>query len=171
MDYLTTIWSGIQVYAILMLCMEVFRLTFNSLRILANNSTPLCYLKKLAIRGQISRRIGGYNSTWVIFDSELSNLALTIRAIFKWVQSGLVFVLRLNRILGFQYKVSTRPRTQTFKIRLENESRIGTPLCKKFDSLICSGLFTQLLLLNYLKGCRKKSPAHTPFHFLEFDAL
>ena len=32
------------------------------------------------IRGQISRKIGGFNSTQVIFDSELSNSALTIRA-------------------------------------------------------------------------------------------
>ena len=43
-------------------------------QILANNSTPLRYL------GQISRWIGGCNSTLVIFDSELSNSALTIPA-------------------------------------------------------------------------------------------
>ena len=53
-------------------------------QILANDSTPLCYSKKTRysgiILGGISRRIGGYNLTQVIFHSELSNLALTIRA-------------------------------------------------------------------------------------------
>ena len=43
-----------------------------------------------------------------------------------WVWTGLVFVLRLNTILGFEYWASTRPRLQTFKIRLENKSWVGT---------------------------------------------
>ena len=48
--------------------------------------------------------------------------------IFKQVQTGLVFVLQLNTILGFQYRASTPTRLQTFKIRIENESRVDTPL-------------------------------------------
>ena len=41
--------------------------------------------------------------------------------------------IRLNTILGFQYRASTRLRLQTFKIRLENESRVGTPLRRNLD--------------------------------------
>ena len=50
--------------------------------------------------------------------------------IFARVQTGLLFVLRLNTILGFQYRASTQLRLQTFKIRLENETRVGTPICR-----------------------------------------
>ena len=53
-------------------------------QISANNSTPLCYSKINSylgiIRGRISCQIRGYNSTRVIFESELSNSAFTIRA-------------------------------------------------------------------------------------------
>ena len=38
------------------------------------------------------------------------------------------FVLRLNTILGFQYRASTRLRLQVFKTQFENESRVGTPI-------------------------------------------
>ena len=31
-------------------------------------------------------------------------------------------------IFGFKYRASTRPRLLAFKIRLENESRVGTPI-------------------------------------------
>ena len=48
--------------------------------------------------------------------------------VFEQVRTGLVFVLRLNTILGFQYRALTRLRLQTFKTRLENESRVGTPI-------------------------------------------
>ena len=48
--------------------------------------------------------------------------------IFEQLQTGLVFVIRLNTILGFRYRASTRPRQQTFMIWLENESRVGTPI-------------------------------------------
>ena len=50
--------------------------------------------------------------------------------IFERFGTGLVFVLWLNTILGFQYQASTLPRLQTFKTRLENESQIGTPICQ-----------------------------------------
>ena len=39
-----------------------------------------------------------------------------------------ITVLQLNTILGFQYRASTQLRLQTFKIRTENESRVGTLL-------------------------------------------
>ena len=55
--------------------------------------------------------------------------------IFKQVRTGLVIVLRLNTISGFQYWASTRPRTQTFKSRLKNESRVGTLLCRNLLSI------------------------------------
>ena len=48
--------------------------------------------------------------------------------IFERFLIGLVFVLCLNTIFGFHYRASTRPRSQTFQIRLENESPDGTPL-------------------------------------------
>ena len=35
-------------------------------------------------------------------------------------------MLRLITILGFQNRALTRPRIQTFKIRLKDESRVGT---------------------------------------------
>ena len=59
-------------------------------------------------RVRIPSRIGGYKSTRIMFESELKNSAFTIRAsaladIFERVQTGLVFGLRLNTILGFQY--------------------------------------------------------------------
>ena len=86
-------------------------------QISANNSTPLCYLKKTwysaIIRVRISSRIGGNNST---------------RVIFERVRTGLVIVLGLTTILGFKYRASTQLRLQTFKTRLENESRVSTPI-------------------------------------------
>ena len=51
--------------------------------------------------------------------------------IFKQVWTRLVIVLRLIRILGFQNQAS--PRIQTFKIRLENKSRGGTPLHQNLE--------------------------------------
>ena len=44
-------------------------------------------------------------------------------------------MLRLNMILGFQYRASTRPRLQTFKIRFENEYQVGTPIRQNLDNL------------------------------------
>ena len=63
---------------------------------------------------------------------------LTIRVLFGVeyhvesgdIRTGLIFVLHLNSIFGLQYRASTRPRSQTFKIPLEKESRVGTPLCQ-----------------------------------------
>ena len=92
------------------------------------------------IQSRILRRIGGYNLTRVIFELELSNSAFTICAstladIFEQFRTGLVFVLRLNTILGFRYRAWIRPRTQTYKIRLENESRVGRyPALPKFGA-------------------------------------
>ena len=124
-------------------------------QISANKTTPLRYSKITRysgiIPGRISCRSGGNNSTQIIFELELLNLAFkfgfhnlcfmisrviviirfSIRVwtvIFELVPTGLVFVLPLSTILGFHYRASTRPRTQTFKIRLEIESRVGTPL-------------------------------------------
>ena len=56
------------------------------------------------------------------------------RMIFERVQTGLVFVLRLNTILGFQCRASTRPRLQTFKIHLEKESWVATPIRRNLVS-------------------------------------
>ena len=39
-------------------------------------------------------------------------------------------MLRLNTILGFKYQALTQPKSQSFKIRLENESRVG-PLIRR----------------------------------------
>ena len=50
--------------------------------------------------------------------------------VFEQFRTGLVFLLRLNTIFGFKYRASTRPRLQAFKIRLENESRVG-PLMRQ----------------------------------------
>ena len=48
--------------------------------------------------------------------------------VFERFRTGLVFMLRLNTIFDFKYQASTRPRLLAFEIRLENESRVGTPL-------------------------------------------
>ena len=56
---------------------------------------------------------------------------------YERVPTGLVFVLRLNTTLGFQYRASNRLRLQTFKTGLENESRVGTPICQ---NLVCWSL-------------------------------
>ena len=56
------------------------------------------------------------------------NFKIQLLQIFERVRTGLVFMLRLNTILGFQYRASTRLRLQTFKTRLVNESREGTPI-------------------------------------------
>ena len=48
--------------------------------------------------------------------------------VFNHFWTVLVFVLHLNTILGFQNRPSTQLRAQTFKIRLDNKSRFGTPL-------------------------------------------
>ena len=48
--------------------------------------------------------------------------------IFERLRTGLIFVVRLNTILGFRYRASTGLRSQTFKTQLENESRVGTPI-------------------------------------------
>ena len=55
---------------------------------------------------------------------------------YERVRTGLVFVLRLNTILGFQYRASTQPRLQTFKICLKNEYRVGTPICRNLLNTI-----------------------------------
>ena len=119
-------------------------------QISANNSTTLRY-SKITRYSAINRcwilgQFGGYNLTRVILKSELKKLAFTICAvnggkmvitrssilvwtvIFERFLIGLVFVLRLNTIFGFNYWASTQPRSQTFMIRLENKSRVGTPL-------------------------------------------
>ena len=50
-------------------------------------------------------------------------------AFYLWRHwTGLVFVLHVNTILGFQNQASTRLKAQTFDIRLDGECRIGTPI-------------------------------------------
>ena len=66
--------------------------------------------------------------------------------IFKRVPTGLVFVLRLNTILGFQYRASTRPRLQTFKTQLENESRVSTPIRQNLMNKELQSISFQLIL-------------------------
>ena len=66
----------------------------------------------------------------------ITRFSIRVRTmIFEWVQIGLVFVLRLNTILGFQYQALTQPRLQTFKAGLKNESRVGTPICRNLKSM------------------------------------
>ena len=73
---------------------------------------------------------------WLLFGYEywagsgvITRLELYSNRNFKErVWTGLVFMLLLNTILGFQYRASTWLRLQTFKTQLENESRIGTPI-------------------------------------------
>ena len=72
----------------------------------ANNLTLLRYSKKLGIR-------------------------LLLRYQYQ-AKSGVIIVLQLNTILGFQYRPSTRPWLQTFKTRLKNESRVGIPIHQNF---------------------------------------
>ena len=98
--------------------------------------------------------------------------------IFEWVQTGLIFVFRLNTILGFQYLASTRPRLRTFKIRLENEYRVGTPIRRNLESQIqfnyvqfnkpkrCSiGWFLDVLCYNFI-ACFYTTPIAGQFSVL-----
>ena len=39
-------------------------------------------------------------------------------------------MLQLNTIFVCRYRASTQPRLQAFKIRLEDESWVGTPICR-----------------------------------------
>ena len=87
-------------------------------QISANNSTPLCYSKKTRYSGIIRGRI----SRWM---NQYSYMNGNIQASSN---CSCIFVLRLNTILSFQYRASTRPWTHIFKIRLENKSRVGTPI-------------------------------------------
>ena len=78
--------------------------------------------------------------------------------IFEQVRTRFVFVL--PTILGFQDRISTRPRTQTFKIRLEKESWVGTPLCQNL-------LFTQSHYFSCIRTKKAKSLqfTHIPMTF------
>ena len=53
--------------------------------------------------------------------------------VFERFRTGLVFVLQLNTIFGFKYQATTQPRLLAFKFRLENESRVGTPLRRNLE--------------------------------------
>ena len=56
--------------------------------------------------------------------------------VFERFRTGMVFVLRLNTIFGFKYRASTRPRLLAFKIHLENESQVGTPIRRNLPYLL-----------------------------------
>ena len=103
-------------------------------KVSANNSTPLRYLKKTwysaITRVRIPSRIGGYNSTRVIFESE------HIRACSN--RAG----IRASTEHDFGF--STQLRLKTFKTRLKNESRVGPPIR---PNLIPKYLFLNSVLL------------------------
>ena len=54
----------------------------------------------------------------------------------------------------FGFTISTQPRTQTFSIRLENESRVGTPLCRNLPCI----MFCRIYLVLWLSI--RLGPAH-----------
>ena len=61
----------------------------------------------------------------------------------------------VNTILEFQNRASTQLRAQTFKIRLDNESRVGTPLRR---NLIIIKLNRNKILVPYdlkMKGVKQ----------------
>ena len=109
-------------------------------QISANNSTTLCFSKITRYSILFDHKLKSLFIFWEIIDANTNKLVLWEKLVFtpisicvwtlilKRVRTGLVFVLRLYTILGFQYWALSRPRTQTFKIRLENKSRVRTLL-------------------------------------------
>ena len=72
--------------------------------------------------------------------------------VIERVRTGLVFVLPLKTILGFQYRALTWPRLQTFKTRLKNESQVGTPHSWNLNlSFILHDYHRNVLFLNHTK--------------------
>ena len=53
--------------------------------------------------------------------------------IVERVRNSIVIVHRTNTILGFLNRASTHLRIQTRDIRLENESRVGTPILRNLS--------------------------------------
>ena len=121
------------------------------------------------IRGRILGRIRGDNSTWVLFESLRKKLAFTILASsladllmharicvltleFDHFWTGLVFILRVNTIVGFQNWASTWLRAQTFDIHLDGECRIGTPICR-YLLIIYLALFWFVIVSIFLGLC------------------
>ena len=72
-------------------------------------------------------KIGFYNLCFEFgqFVDARSNIDV-LTLVFDHFRTGLVYVLCVNMILGFQNRASTQLRAQTFDIRLDGECRIGT---------------------------------------------
>ena len=86
--------------------------------------------------------------------------------IFEPVRTGLVLVFRLNTILGFQYRASTQPSLHTFKIRLENEYRVGTPICCNLKSTLGGKHWSSQFEPSLESNLRHKKLMHSLFLFL-----
>ena len=112
--------------------MSILKLNLSSninveMQISANNSTLLRYLKK-TLNNRVLFGVEYYHSSTSIYRRSGNKSRPVLTLVFDHFQTGLVFVLCVNTILEFQNQASTRLRAQTFKISLDNESRVGTPL-------------------------------------------
>ena len=91
---------------------------------LVNNSTPPCYLKKYLIFGHY------------LWSNSRSNSAPIFDSTSSWISNSvldLIFDLRSSNsttIHQIYYSALTQLRSRTVSIRLDNESRVRTPLCQ-----------------------------------------
>ena len=83
------------------------------------------------------------------------------------MHARILIVLRLNTIFGFKYRASTRPRLLAFKIHLENESRVRTPIRRNlkcwFGNLESSNQGWHFRVLTYGSFCIKKDIEATQY--------
>ena len=64
--------------------------------------------------------------------------------VFGSLWTGLVFVVRVNTILGYLYWPSTRLRSQNFDNGLQNESRVDTPIRRNL--VLVDSCWTEIVL-------------------------
>ena len=89
--------------------------------------------------------------------------------IFEPVRTGLVLVFRLNTILGFPYRASTQPSLHTFKIRLENEYRVGTPIRCNLKSTLGGKHWSSQFEPSLESNLRQKKLMHFVSLFTSFN--
>ena len=89
--------------------------------------------------------------------------------IFEPVRTGLVLVFRLNTILGFPYRALTQPSLHTFKIRLENEYRVGTPIGCNLKSTLGGKHWSSQFEPSLESNLRQKKLMHFVSLFTSFN--
>ena len=131
--------------------------SWTCLQTLANNSTGnaiqeiIWYLA--IIRGWIPCQIGVSYSSIRVCTSQIG--FYTNQYLYKHV--GIQVTLNrarilVNKILGYQYQALTQLRLQSFEIRLEDQSRIRTPICRNLLVWYSSPHCVKFFLLIFCQG-------------------